>query len=211
MVSAINNVANDILLSYDDIGVLSINHFLVTILPLILFALFVLIPILEIATFIQVGAVVGVPMTLFGILLTAIIGAVLVRQQGFKALNDARENIAQQKSPVEQVIHGVFILIAGLLLLTPGFLTDSLGFLFLIPPLRLSIAMKVWSWIKDNGSFTMHTSGTAGMTGGSSKPNDENLGNLNSGKVIDGEATEIKKPDNAENYETPWQPPDSKQ
>jgi len=176
----------------------------VTALPIILFALFVLIPILEIATFIQVGTVIGLPMTLLGILLTAIIGAILVRQQGFKVLNDARNNIAQEKSPVEQVIHGVFILIAGLLLLTPGFLTDSLGFLFLIPPLRLSIAMKVWSWIKDNGSFTMHTSGMTDRNRGS---NDENFGNINAGTIIDGEATEIKEP---KSHKTPWQPPNDK-
>ncbi len=156
-------------------------------LPLILFALFVIIPILEIATFIQVGSVVGLPLTLLGILLTAIIGAILVRQQGFKALNDARENMAQQKSPIEQVVHGVFILIAGLLLLTPGFLTDAIGFLFLIPPLRLSIAYKVWAWIKANGSISVNTSEFSSHYQSSPKQQ-------GGGTVIDGEATEIKDP-----------------
>jgi len=172
----------------------------VTDLPLILFALFVLIPILEIATFIQVGSVVGLPMTLLGILLTAIIGAVLVRQQGFKAINDARENMAQQKSPVEQVIHGAFILIAGLLLLTPGFLTDTIGFLFLIPPLRLSIARKVWSWMKDNQTIIINTQTTSGSYQTTGRENPD-------GSVIDGEAVEVDTTEKPANPTTPWQPP----
>ena len=170
-------------------------------MPLVLFALFVLIPILEIGTFIQVGSVVGLPLTLLGILLTAVIGAFLVRQQGFKALNDARENMAQQKSPVEQVIHGVFILIAGLLLLTPGFLTDSIGFLFLIPPLRLSIAHKVWAWIKANGSIDIKTGGISGNPYNTSSHSQRDRVD---GTIIDGEVVKVKETSKSD---TPWQPP----
>jgi len=170
----------------------------VIILPIVLFALFVIIPILEIATFIQVGSVVGLPLTLFGILLTAIIGAVLVRQQGFKAINDARENINQQKSPVEQVIHGAFILIAGLLLLTPGFLTDTIGFLFLVPPLRLAIARKVWFWLKDNESIIINTQTTSAY-----RKTDTT--------IIEGEVVEVDIAEKPDNPATPWRPPhDSK-
>jgi len=176
----------------------------VTALPLVLFALFVLIPILEIATFIQVGSVVGLPLTLLGILLTAIIGAVLVRQQGFKALNDARENIARQKSPVEQVVHGAFILVAGLLLLTPGFLTDTLGFLFLVPPLRLGIANKVWSWIKANGSIDIQA---GNMPGQRSESDPDPRSDTQGGTIIEGEVVEVKEVKETENSETPWRPP----
>ena len=150
-----------------------------------------MIPILEIATFIQVGSIVGLPLTLFGILLTAVIGAVLVRLQGFKALNDARENMSRQKSPVEQVIHGAFILIAGLLLLTPGFLTDTLGFLFLIPPLRLSIATRIWTWIKANGSININS---ADLRRHGFHQSDAT--NKSDGSVIDGQAVEISNPEN---------------
>ncbi|MCF6303292.1 MAG: FxsA family protein [Devosiaceae bacterium] len=170
-------------------------------LPLVLFTLFVLIPILEIATFIQVGSLVGLPLTLLGIVLTAVIGAILVRQQGFKALNDARENMAQQKSPVEQVVHGVFILIAGLLLLTPGFLTDSIGFLFLIPPLRLSIANRVWSWIKENGTIDIQT---GNMSGSRYEEKPGSQPDRQDSTIIEGKAVEVEdvgKP------ETPWRPP----
>ncbi len=170
-------------------------------LPLVLFTLFVLIPILEIATFIQVGSVVGLPLTLLGIVLTAVIGAILVRQQGFKALNDARENMAQQKSPVEQVIHGAFILIAGLLLLTPGFLTDSIGFLFLIPPLRLSIANRIWAWIKENGTIDIQTEN---MTGRRYEDRPDSHPNSLDGTIIEGKAVEV---DESAKPETPWRPP----
>lgn len=160
-------------------------------LPLVLFALFVLIPILEIATFIQVGSVVGLPLTLLGILLTAIFGAFLVRQQGFKTLNDARENMARQKSPVEQVVHGVFILVAGLLLLTPGFLTDAIGFLFLIPPLRLSIATRVWSWIKENGSINVQT---GNMSNNQYRTDQDSNPRSHEGNIIDSQAVEVEEP-----------------
>jgi len=178
--------------------------------PLILFGLFIIIPVLEIAAFIQVGSIIGLPLTLLGILFTALLGAFLVRQQGFKALNDAKANLENQKSPAEQMIHGIFILIAGLLLLTPGFLTDTIGFLFLIPPLRLSIAKKVWSWMKTNDSFTINTPG--GMGGGG--PNGFEKNNSDSNKtnrydadqfkkrnndIIDGEAVEIINDNNLEN------------
>ena len=166
----------------------------VIILPIILFALFVIIPILEIATFIQVGSIIGLPMTLLGILLTAIIGAFLVRQQGFKAINDARENINRQKSPVEQVIHGAFILIAGLLLLTPGFLTDAIGFLFLVPPLRLAIARKVWFWIKNNESIIINTQANSTYQ-------------KTDTTIIEGEVVEVDISDKPENPATPWRPP----
>lgn len=136
-------------------------------------------------------------MTLFGILITAIAGAILVRRQGFKTINDARENLDKQKFPVEQVIHGTFILFAGILLLTPGFLTDTIGFLFLIPALRLAIAHKVWNWIKSNDAVNIHMTGTGDDRTHSSA-------NSKSGSVIDGEAVEI---DEHSDQPTPWRLP----
>lgn len=154
-------------------------------MPAILFILFVIVPILEIATFIQIGSLFGLVPTLLGILITAIIGAFLVRQQGFKALNDARANLESNKSPIEQVIHGVFILAAGLLLLTPGFLTDTIGFIFLIPPFRLRIARSIWSWLKTNATVSTFGAQYDGHTNHANRnPKDD--------KTIDGEAVEVR-------------------
>ena len=172
------------------------QHNLEFTLPLILLILFVVIPIFEIATFIQVGTIIGLPLTLLGILVTAVIGAVLVRAQGFKVWNDARANLESNKSPVEQVIHGVFILIAGLLLLTPGFLTDTIGFLFLVPPLRLLIATKIWNWMKNNGAIHMQTSRY-----GNWEPGKEDQ---KAGETIDVEAIEIEIKDIKPDPDTPW-------
>lgn len=153
-------------------------------MPVVLFILFVVIPIAEIAMFIQVGSVFGLGPTLAGILITALIGAFLVRQQGFKALNDARSNLENNKFPVEQVVDGIFILAAGLLLLTPGFLTDTIGFLFLVPPFRHLVAKTVWRWLKTNANISM------------SQTNFQEKGFQDTGpgsddKTIDGEAVEI--------------------
>ncbi len=166
---------------------------------LLLFILFVVIPILEIAAFIQVGSLIGLLPTLLSILLTAVIGAILVRQQGFKVLNDARAQSARNEVPVSAVIHGVFILAAGLLLLTPGFVTDTIGFLFLIPPLRLLIAGKVWSWISANMDVTVMQGREFGHTTSPSTNND--------GIVIDADAEDITEGDDRSgprDANSPW-------
>ena len=119
----------------------------------LLFLIFIAVPIIEIALFIQVGSMIGLWPTLATVVLTAVIGTWLLRRQGFAVLNQARDNAAQNKLPVEPVIHGVFLLIAGLLMLTPGFFTDVIGFLLLIPPLRLAIAYGIWARIKDHVEF----------------------------------------------------------
>jgi len=171
-------------------------------LRLILFILFVVVPILEIATFIQMGSLIGLGWTLFSILLTAVIGAFLVRQQGFKALNEARAQSENNEIPVTPVIHGVFILAAGLLLLTPGFVTDAIGFLFLVPPFRLLVAAKVWAWINANMDVKMMHPGA-----GQGAPHQPNAGGGDFGTVIDGEAVEVEDgetPSKTSSDDSPW-------
>ncbi len=115
--------------------------------------IFVVVPIIEIGLFIQVGTLIGLWPTLATVVLTAVAGTWLLRQQGLAALTQAQEASRQQKFLVEPVIHGIFLLVAGLLLLTPGFFTDLIGFLLLVPPLRLAIAYGVWHRIKDHVHF----------------------------------------------------------
>ncbi|MEM1199567.1 MAG: FxsA family protein [Pseudomonadota bacterium] len=112
--------------------------------------IFILVPILEIWLFIQVDSLIGLWPTLASVVLTAVIGTWLMRMQGFQVLMQARGALEQSQFPLEQVIHGVFLLIAGLLLLTPGFFTDAIGFACLVPPLRLVVAYAVWSKLKDH-------------------------------------------------------------
>nr|WP_321455191.1 FxsA family protein [uncultured Cohaesibacter sp.] len=94
------------------------------------------VPILEIGVFIIVGGQIGVLNTLLGILLTAVIGTILLRHQGFALVGQAQQQMNQGKIPGKELAHGVMLLAAGLLLLTPGFVTDTFGFLLLVPAIR---------------------------------------------------------------------------
>lgn len=173
-----------------------------SILRLVLFILFVVVPILEIAAFIQIGSLIGLWPTLGSIVLTAVIGAFLVRQQGFKVINDARMQSARNEIPVTPVIHGVFIFAAGLLLLTPGFVTDTIGFIFLIPPFRLLIAHKAWSWIKANMDVSVLRPGPTGH----SQSGPGHAGGATFDKVIEGEAIEVEDAETADNPDRPSSP-----
>ncbi|AJE44917.1 FxsA family protein [Celeribacter indicus] len=101
-----------------------------------LFALFVAVPIIEIALFIQVGGLIGLWPTLAIVIVTAFLGTWLVRQQGALALSQLRRSLNELNDPSEPLAHGAMILFSGALLLTPGFFTDSLGFLLLVPAFR---------------------------------------------------------------------------
>lgn len=103
--------------------------------PFVPFLLLTL-PIMEIFVFILLGGQIGVLNTLLGIVLTALIGTILLRQQGFALLAKAQSQMDQGKLPGKELAHGVMLLAAGLLLLTPGFVTDSVGFLLLVPTIR---------------------------------------------------------------------------
>lgn len=101
-----------------------------------LFLAFLLVPIIEITLFIQVGDLIGLFPTLAVVILTAILGTWLVRTQGAIALNQVRGSFEHLSDPTEPLAHGAMILFAGALLLTPGFFTDFVGFLLLIPRFR---------------------------------------------------------------------------
>ncbi|WP_309084216.1 FxsA family protein [Chelativorans sp.] len=103
-----------------------------TIIPFLLLA----IPLLEIVVFIWVGGYIGPFATLGLVLATAVAGSILLRIQGFAVLSRMRRDLEAHRLPGRELVHGVMILVAGLLLLTPGFVTDALGLLLFIPPLR---------------------------------------------------------------------------
>jgi len=106
----------------------------------ILFALFLIIPIIEIYLLIAVGQVIGTLPTVSMVVFTAVLGVWLLRIQGFTTLRNVQNTMAQGGIPAIEMVEGAILLVAGALLLTPGFFTDSIGFLCLIPPLRRLIA-----------------------------------------------------------------------
>ncbi|MCT7376234.1 FxsA family protein [Chelativorans salis] len=94
------------------------------------------IPLLEIAVFVVIGGQIGVLPTLGLVLATAVAGSILLRIQGFGVLSRVQKTLNEGRVPGRELVHGVMILIAGILLLTPGFVTDTLGFLLFIPAVR---------------------------------------------------------------------------
>lgn len=106
---------------------------------ILILSAFIGVPILEIAVFIKAGEIIGLWPTLAIVVLTAIIGAALLRAQGLATLARARHSLDRGEIPVEEVFTGLCLLVAGALLLTPGFVTDTLGFLLFAPPVRHAI------------------------------------------------------------------------
>ena len=119
-----------------------------------LLLLFILIPLLEIWLFILLGGFIGVYPTLFIILLTAILGTVLVKTQGINVLKEIQSKFNGLENPTEPIAHGAMILFAGALLLTPGFFTDTIGFLLLLPKVRKS----TFFWLKNKVNLVKYSS-----------------------------------------------------
>ena len=109
----------------------------------ILFILFLIIPLIEIAILIEIGRFFGAAYTIALVIGTAALGAALFRQQGLSTLAKVQMSMQQGDLPATELIEGLMLLIAGALLLTPGFFTDVFGFLVLIPPLRNKIAQSL--------------------------------------------------------------------
>ncbi|MBO68214.1 MAG: exlusion protein FxsA [Acidiferrobacteraceae bacterium] len=100
------------------------------------FILFVVVTFAEIYLLIKMGATVGVTWTILLVLLTAVVGAWLVRLQGIAAWRRFQTSIARHHLPAEPLVEGLCLLLAGALLLIPGFVTDIIGFTCLVPPIR---------------------------------------------------------------------------
>jgi UPF0716 protein FxsA len=145
----------------------------------ILFPLFAIATLIEIYTIIQVGEVIGGFNTIILIILTAGIGSFLVKQQGIATLANAQNKINTGNLPATEMLEGVMIFISGILLLTPGFITDFIGILGLVPFIRQKIIAK----------FSVQTKFNATQR---NQRNYTNHNNIDNG-VIDAEFWEDKK------------------
>jgi len=116
-----------------------------------MFLLFLSVPLIEIYLLIKIGGWIGPVATVFMVVITAIIGVYLLRLQGFSTLQRVRGALARGQVPAAEMIEGAVLLVAGALLLTPGFFTDALGFLALVPGLRRPLA----AWFVDR-NVTLH-------------------------------------------------------
>ncbi len=121
--------------------------------------LFIAIPLIELYLIIQVGSIIGALWTVILVVLTAVIGVNLLRMQGFNTLQRAQRSMAQGQMPAQEMLEGMLLAIAGVLLLTPGFLTDSLGFLCLIPVTRQALVHFLLARVQIHGSGFQFQSG----------------------------------------------------
>ena len=133
----------------------------------ILLILFLTIPLLEIYLLIKVGGVIGAFPTVFMVVFTAVLGAWLLRIQGFSTMTRVRRTMEQGGIPAMEMLEGAVLLVSGALLLTPGFFTDAIGFLCLVPSLRRTmIRWMLGRFLTPPGGFG---GPGAGSHGGSSR------------------------------------------
>lgn len=109
----------------------------------IVFLFFLVVPFVEIYLLLQLGGIVGVLPTVLLVVFTAVLGAWLLRQQGFATWQRLQANLAQGAMPAYEMIEGPILLVGGALLLTPGFFTDAIGFACLIPFTRRRMAQYI--------------------------------------------------------------------
>ena len=126
-------------------------------MAVLLFLAFVGLPIIEITVIIKMGGLIGVWQTVGLIVLTAAVGTSLVRAQGFQILASAQKNLNQGQFPAAEIVDGMSLLMAGVLLLTPGFVTDAIGLALVIPPIRRAFAGLIWRWARNRGGIHMKT------------------------------------------------------
>lgn len=125
-----------------------------------LFALFLVVPIIEIAIFVAMGGLIGFWWTMGGVVFTAILGSYLLRLQGFAVWADVQGKLRVGQFPGQSIVDGIMLAIAGALLLTPGFFTDAVGFALFVPQVRYFIfeQLRLRVGVVQASSFTNYTS-----------------------------------------------------
>ena len=154
----------------------------------IFFVLFLVIPIIEIYLLIKVGEQIGALLTIFFVVLTAVIGAGLLRQQGLSTLARFQKNLSNGKIPAQELVEGILLAVGGALLMTPGFVTDTMGFLCLLPFRRKYIADNIIkrSSVKFSAGISGEFgNGMGGAAGGFHSDKDDD--------VFEGEFTEVEE------------------
>lgn len=162
---------------------------------------FIAVPIIEIAVFLEVGGRIGALNTILMIVITAIIGTWLLRSQGLQTLHRAQESLNQNVFPISEVFDGLCLLFAGALLLTPGFVTDIVGFVLFIPWIRSALRQSAWSFLA--------RSGQAGAWTREDTPPDGQNGKHPPGNrtTIDGQYREVDKDEKEARDKTDKLPP----
>ncbi|MEM6679535.1 MAG: FxsA family protein [Pseudomonadota bacterium] len=162
---------------------------------MLLFVLFLVVPLIEIGLFIAVGQEIGLWPTLATVVATAVLGTILLRIQGIAALRRLQETLNRGENPGGPLAHGALILVAGVVLLTPGFFTDAVGFLLLIPPVRQALITHYAARV------VVMAAGGGAQKGGPGPVHRDRKGNA----TIDGDFVVEEAPGDGD---SPWRDPD---
>jgi len=152
--------------------------------------LMIAVPIIEISVFIQAGELIGLWPTLIIVILTALMGTALLRRQGLATLQRAQDSMNAGRPPVAELFDGLCLFVAGLLLLTPGFVTDAVGLLLFVPLFRTFILGGLIRRLSVSMSADFHGNGQPGAR------------NAHDATIIEGEYHEVRPdpaPDDPEN------------
>ena len=158
-------------------------------MPLFLAILLLGYPLLEIAVFVMVGSEIGVLPTIGLIILSAVAGAVLMRWQGFGAMQRIRREVERGNAPGRELAHGAMIMLAGILLLIPGFISDVFGILLFVP------AVREFAWRILSHRVTVMTRFSGSMDGFRTR------GGRDGGPTIDLDEDEYSQ---SPNQDSPW-------
>ena len=144
----------------------------------------------EMSAFIYIGGEIGGLLTLLGIFVTAIIGLSLLKSQGSALINKIRTDLAQGRPPVGSVADSISLAVGGVLMLIPGYVTDSIGVLLFIPVLRTIAGAWILDQLVTNNRFKgfVHVSGQSGFSAHNPRPFHD------ADDVIEGDATEHRPP-----------------
>ncbi|MFT5321458.1 MAG: UPF0716 protein FxsA [Pseudohongiellaceae bacterium] len=126
----------------------------------VLFLIFIVVPIVEMLLLFEVSDHIGGLYTVGLVVLTAAIGIQVLKQQGLSTLTRAQKRLESGELPAQEILEGLFLAVGGAFLLTPGFITDTAGFIFLIGPTRKLLVR----WLIRSGKITLFASGSSGST-----------------------------------------------
>jgi UPF0716 protein FxsA len=139
-----------------------------------LFLVFLLVPLVEIAFFVLIGQAIGLWLTLLGVLVTAVLGSLVLRVQGLSLINEIRATVGRGQLPARAIADAMMVGVAGLVLLLPGYFSDLIGILLLVPAVRMAI----YTFLKSR--FVLVSAATAGAAAGAHRD-----GRVEDGGTID--------------------------
>jgi UPF0716 protein FxsA len=162
-------------------------------MPVIILFVFIAVPIAEIAVFIEAGEQFGLWPTLGLVILTAVIGTALLRHQGLQTIQRVQLSLERGEMPVGEVFTGLCLLVAGALLLTPGFLTDGIGFALFVPAVRRLLGGFAVRALSARGTIWVDGQDRAGNPQYPRQEPRTGHRHDTNGTIIDGDFTEVPK------------------